>query len=62
MLAVDDDEMKAAMMRLARSGIDACPEGAATLVALDRLQDDGDVSGPTVLYNTGRGSKYAATP
>ena len=62
MLAVDDDEMTAAIVRLARAGIDACPEGAATLVALDRLQDDGDVEGPTVLYNTGRGSKYAVVP
>ena len=61
MLAVDDDQMKAAMTRLARAGIDACPEGAATLVAFDRLLEDGDVQGPTVLYNTGRGSKYTDT-
>ena len=60
-LAVSDDEMVDAMYRLATSeGIIACPEGAATLVGLERLLADGSI-GPdeeVVLLNTGSGYKY----
>ncbi len=60
-LAVSDEEMIAAMYTLAETeGIIACPEGAATLVGLERLLADGSI-GPdeeVVLLNTGSGYKY----
>jgi threonine synthase len=46
----------------ALEGIDACPEGGASLAALRRLQTSGHV-GPrdiVVLFNTGTGLKYDA--
>ena len=60
-LAVSDDEMVDAMYRLAAAeGIIACPEGAATLVGLERLLADGSIRGDeeVVLLNTGSGYKY----
>jgi threonine synthase len=60
-LAVEDREMVDAMYELAGAeGIIACPEGAATLVGLKRLVDQGFLgSGDTaVLLNTGSGYKY----
>ena len=60
-LAVSDDEMVEAMYRLATlEGIIACPEGAATLVGLERLLADGSISPDeeVVLLNTGSGYKY----
>ena len=41
-------------------GIDACPEGAATLAGLRKLLEDGRVSPhvSTVLFNTGSGLKH----
>lgn len=60
-LAVSDDEMVEAMYRLATlEGIIACPEGAATLVGLERLLADGSISSDeeVVLLNTGSGYKY----
>ena len=60
-LAVEDAEMVAAMHEIATAeGIIACPEGAATLVGLKRLLDQGFL-GPddsVVLLNTGSGYKY----
>ena len=54
-------EMVEAMYDIATAeGIIACPEGAATLVALKRLVQDGFL-GPEetiVLLNTGSGYKY----
>ena len=60
-LAVSDDEMVDAMYRLATlEGIIACPEGAATLVGLERLLADGSIGADEeiVLLNTGSGYKY----
>ena len=60
-LAVSDDEMVDAMYRLATTeGIIACPEGAATLVGLERLLADGSIHADeeVVLLNTGSGYKY----
>ena len=60
-LAVSDDEMVDAMYRLATTeGIIACPEGAATLVGLERLMADGSIGSDeeVVLLNTGSGYKY----
>lgn len=60
-LAVSDDEMVEAMYRLATlEGIIACPEGAATLVGLERLLADGSIGTDeeVVLLNTGSGYKY----
>ena len=60
-LAVSDDEMVRAMYTLASTeGIIACPEGAATLVGLERLLADGSIGADeeVVLLNTGSGYKY----
>lgn len=60
-LAASENDIVAGVGTLAASeGIFACPEGAATLVALERLITEEDVEGPVVLYNTGSGAKYAA--
>ena len=58
---VSDDELLAAMGELARTeGINACPEGAATLAGLRKLLANGAVSDDesVVLFNTGSGLKY----
>lgn len=61
MVAASEDDIVAAVGTLASSeGLFACPEGAATLVALEHLAAEGDIEGPVVLYNTGAGAKYAA--
>ena len=60
-LAVSDDEMIEAMYTLAATeGVIACPEGAATLVGLQRLLADGSIGADeeVVLLNTGSGYKY----
>ncbi|MQA00245.1 MAG: threonine synthase [Dehalococcoidia bacterium] len=60
-VAVTDDEIRAAMGELARTeGIDACPEGAATLAGLRRLVAEGRIEGSAsvVLFNTGTGLKH----
>ncbi|MFQ6014082.1 MAG: threonine synthase [Anaerolineae bacterium] len=61
-VAVSEEEILRAMRDMARyEGIFPCPEGAATLAALHRMQEQGVVS-PTdriVLLNTGNGLKYA---
>jgi threonine synthase len=59
MQAASEADIRAAIGDLASSeGIFACPEGAATLVAAERLARSGDLRGPVVLYNTGSGAKY----
>ena len=60
-LAVSDDDMVAAMYTMAETeGVIACPEGAATLVGLERLLADGSIGADeeVVLLNTGSGYKY----
>ena len=60
-LAVTDQEMLDAMKDIATSeGIFVCPEGAATLVALEHLIEDDffDPNETIVLLNTGSGYKY----
>jgi threonine synthase len=60
-LAVEDQEMVDAMYEIASAeGIIACPEGAATLVALKRLVRQGflGTEETIVLLNTGSGYKY----
>jgi len=60
-VAVSDDEIIGAMAEFAESeGIDACPEGAATLAGLRRLLADGRVNPNVhiVLFNTGTGLKH----
>ncbi|MFQ6026681.1 MAG: threonine synthase [Dehalococcoidia bacterium] len=60
-LAVEDQEMVDAMYEIATAeGIIACPEGAATLVALKRLINQGLLGSEEtiVLLNTGSGYKY----
>ena len=60
-LAVSDPDMVSAMYQLAAAeGIFACPEGAATLVAYQRLIANRFLSPneTTILFNTGSGYKY----
>lgn len=60
-LAVSDREIMDAVGLMARKeGVFACPEGAATLVALSRMVEDGEVDRDerVVLFNTGSGLKY----
>jgi threonine synthase len=61
-VAVSDQEMLEAANLIGRTqGIFACPEGAATLVAFQRLRDRGWIGDDetVVLFNTGSGLKYA---
>jgi threonine synthase len=60
-VAVSDESLVEAQMRIARlEGIFACPEGGATLAALEMLLAQGWVSPDEriVLFNTGTGLKY----
>ncbi len=60
-VAVPDASIVPAMRRLGRTeGIDACPEGASTLVGLEMLLADGAVRPDEriVLFNTGTGLKH----
>lgn len=60
MVAIDEDDIRSSIGDLARTeGVFACPEGATTVAAADRLARAGDLDGPVVLYNTGAGAKYA---
>jgi len=61
-IAVSDQEMLEAARLIGRTqGIFACPEGAATLVAFQRLRAEGWIRDDetVVLFNTGSGLKYA---
>jgi threonine synthase len=59
MQAASEKDIRAAIGDLASTeGIFACPEGAASLVAAERLARSGDLREPVVLYNTGAGAKY----
>jgi threonine synthase len=61
-VAVPDEEMVEAGKLIGRTqGIFVCPEGAATLVAFQRLRDQGWIGDDetVVLFNTGSGLKYA---
>jgi threonine synthase len=68
-VAVSDEHMAQAQRQLAASeGIFACPEGAATVAALQSLCQQGWIQPHerVVVFNTGSGLKYAdllhATP
>jgi threonine synthase len=61
MVTVTEEEIVTAVYDLASSeGIFACPEGAATVAATEKIASEGELHGPVVLYNTGAGAKYAA--
>lgn len=59
-VAVRDAELMEGTGRLAEMGVDACPEGGATLVALEELLDRGEIASgeSVVLFNTGAGWLY----
>jgi threonine synthase len=60
-VAVSDEAIVAAMREMSRlEGIDACPEGAATLAGLRVLLAQRSVRGneEIVLFNTGTGLKH----
>jgi threonine synthase len=61
-VAVSDEEMMDSARLIGRTqGIFACPEGAATLAAFQRLRAQGWIGDEerVVLFNTGSGLKYA---
>ena len=60
-VAVPDEAIVPAMRRFGRlEGIDACPEGASTLIGLELLLADGSIEPGEriVLFNTGTGLKH----
>ena len=59
-VAVSDSELLRGQAEMLRSGIGACPEGGATLAALHRLRERGEIaeSDQVVLFNTGAWLKY----
>jgi threonine synthase len=60
-IAVSDEELMADVRLISRlEGIFACPEGAATISALRKMVEAGEVdrSERVVLFNTGSGLKY----
>ncbi len=60
-VAVSDDAIVEAMHEIARlEGIDACPEGAATVAGLRVLLANGSIrrDEEVVLFNTGTGLKH----
>jgi len=60
-IAVEEERLAHAVTEIGRmEGVFAAPEGAATLLALERLLDDHQVSASDriVLFNTGTGLKY----
>ena len=60
-VAVSDDALAAAERRMAAmEGVDACPEGGATLAALESLLAEGHIrrDESVVLFNTGAGWLY----
>jgi threonine synthase len=61
-IAVPDARVLQAMQELGHRGIIACPEGAATYAAYQRLVTDGSISSQeeTLLIMTGSGYKYLA--
>jgi threonine synthase len=56
----DDEILRAAWELASAEGVFACPEGAATVAALQQLRRDGwiDPKETVVLMNTGSGQKY----
>lgn len=59
-VGVPDTEILNSMRALAKQGVLACPEGAATLAGYNKLSEQGGVSRDerALLYNTGTGLKY----
>jgi threonine synthase len=60
-VAVSDDDIMAAARLIGRTqGLFVCPEGAAPLVAFQRLREQGWIGDneSVVLFNTGNGLKY----
>lgn len=60
-IAVEEERLTHAVLEIGRmEGVFAAPEGGATLLALERLVDDRQISASDriVLFNTGTGLKY----
>ncbi len=59
-VAVDDNEIISSMKTFLKMGIYACPEAAATLAALNKLENENalDPDEKTLLYLTGNAMKY----
>jgi threonine synthase len=63
-ISVSDDEIIQSQRRLAqKEGIFSCPEGAATVAALDKLVKRGAIhpEETIILFNTGSGLKYISS-
>lgn len=61
-VAVSDAELMRGTAELLQCGVEACPEGGATLAGLQRLMSEGHVRAQdrVVLFNTGAWLKYRA--
>jgi len=59
-ISVQEKEIVEAVRSLAKEGVLACPEGAATLAGYRKLLENGSIghSEKVLLYNTGTGLKY----
>jgi threonine synthase len=59
-MGVDDEEIMASMKMFLKMGVYACPEAAATLAALHKIEKEGivDSSERMLLYLTGNAMKY----
>jgi len=59
-VAVSEGEILESVRLLAKEGVLACPEGAATLAGYKKLTEDGKIGRDeqVLLYNTGTGLKY----
>jgi threonine synthase len=59
-VSVSEKEIMESVRSLAKEGVFACPEGAATVAGYGKLLEDGslDASDQVLLYNTGTGLKY----
>jgi threonine synthase len=62
--AVKDTEIMSSMKTLFKKGMYACPEAAATLAALEKLEEQKvfDLDETILLYLTGNATKYLDTP
>ena len=59
-MAVTEEEIRADTAWLARTGVDAAPEGGCAMAVLRRMVKDGRIgkAAEVVVFNTGSGASY----